>query len=69
MLDVLTERELQVLKLVAEGKSNKEIARALCITVHTAKAHVSRILYKLAVNNRTDAAVLWTKHTHTGMQT
>ncbi len=60
---VLTEREVQVLRLVAEGKSNKEIARCLHITTHTAKAHVSRILYKLGVHSRTEAAVHWTRQT------
>lgn len=58
-LDRLTRREREVLALVAAGRSNKEIALALCITPHTAKAHVSRILHKLAAESRTEAAVLW----------
>ena len=58
----LTPRELQVIELVAEGKSNKEIARALCVTSHTAKAHISSILQKLAVESRTEAAVMWTSY-------
>ncbi len=55
----LTERERMVLALIAEGRSNKEIAQTLYITIHTVKAHVSRILYKLAKESRTEAAVLW----------
>lgn len=57
----LTERETDVLTLLAAGKTNKEIAWALCITIHTVKAHTSRILHKLAVESRTEAAVLWVK--------
>ena len=57
----LTERERSVLALLASGKSNKEIARALFITPHTAKAHVSRILHKLGVETRTEAAVLYVR--------
>lgn len=57
----LTERELEVLELVADGKSNKEIARALIISVSTVKAHVSSLIHKLGVNSRIDAAVIWTK--------
>jgi two-component system, NarL family, response regulator LiaR len=53
----LTERELEVLKLIVEGRSNKEIADILVITVHTAKAHVGNIMQKLAVDDRTQAAV------------
>jgi len=53
----LTERELEVLELIVGGKSNKEIADQLCITVHTAKAHVCNIIQKLAVDDRTQAAV------------
>jgi DNA-binding NarL/FixJ family response regulator len=45
------------LKLIVEGRSNKEIADTLVITVHTAKAHVGNIMQKLAVDDRTQAAV------------
>ena len=55
----LTERETDVLRLLAAGRSNKEIARALCITSHTVKAHVTRILHKLDVESRTEAAVMY----------
>jgi DNA-binding CsgD family transcriptional regulator len=51
----LTQRELDVLALLAEGASNKEIARHLGISVHTAKFHVGSILDKLDATGRTDA--------------
>lgn len=57
----LTAREVQVIALVSEGKSNKEIARALTVTTHTVKAHISRILHKLGKESRTELAVLWTR--------
>lgn len=53
----LTEREIEVLQLIVQGKSNKEIAQALEVTTHTAKAHVGNIIQKLAVDDRTQAAV------------
>ena len=51
----LTPRELDVLALLAEGASNKSIARRLGISVHTAKFHVSSLLDKLDATGRTDA--------------
>lgn len=51
----LTPRELDVLALMAEGASNKTIARQLGISVHTAKFHVGSILDKLDATGRTDA--------------
>ena len=62
-LDRLTPRELEVIELVAQGMSNKEIASTLCVTRHTAKAHVQSILHKLGFDSRTEAAVLWTRIT------
>ena len=53
----LTERELEVLKLLVAGKSNTEIANDLIVSVHTAKAHVCSILQKLCVDDRVQAAV------------
>jgi NarL family two-component system response regulator LiaR len=53
----LTERELGVLRLLAEGRGNGEIADALYISPQTAKNHVSSILFKLGVENRIQAAV------------
>ena len=52
----LTERELEVLRLVAEGRSNREIAGELFISPKTASVHVSNILSKLGVSNRGEAA-------------
>ena len=51
----LTARELEVLALLAEGASNKQIARRLGISVHTAKFHVGQLLDKLDATGRTDA--------------
>ena len=53
----LTQREYEVLKLIVDGKSNFEIAEALTISEHTAKAHVCNIIQKLVVDDRTQAAV------------
>ena len=53
--DSLTPRELEVLSLLAQGKSNKQIAAELVITERTTKFHVSSILAKLAATNRTEA--------------
>ena len=55
--DALTERENDVLKLIAQGKANKEIAQALVIGEKTVKTHVSNILQKLGVQSRTQAAL------------
>jgi NarL family two-component system response regulator LiaR len=53
----LTERELEVLKLVAKGYSNEEIASSLVVSERTARGHVSSILSKLHLANRTQAAL------------
>lgn len=58
-LSRLTAREREVLKLLARGKTNKEIAWILQITVHTVKMHVSHILAKLKVSSRMEAALLY----------
>jgi DNA-binding NarL/FixJ family response regulator len=54
----LSERERQVLRLVADGRSNKEIARTLAIAERTAKFHVTSVMNKLGAENRAQAAVL-----------
>ena len=55
--EVLTEREVEVLKLLASGKANKQIASSLFVSEKTVKAHVSSILMKLGVQSRTQAAL------------
>jgi len=55
--EALTERETEVLQLLARGKANKQIATSLYVTEKTVKAHVSSILAKLGVQSRTQAAL------------
>ena len=55
-LDSLTQREIETLRLVAEGLSNKAIAQALFVSENTVKYHMKNILQKLCVQNRTEAA-------------
>lgn len=62
LLSALTPRELEILKHVAEGQSNKAIGRALDITDGTVKLHVKSILRKLSVRSRVEAAVLAVEH-------
>ncbi len=59
---VLTERELEVLPLVVEGRTNAEIARELYITEHTSKGHVAKILSKLSLDNRVQLAAFAIQH-------
>ncbi len=58
MLKELTPREMEIAKLIGQGKSNKEISEILYITEGTVKNHVSRILDKLAIRDRTQLALL-----------
>ena len=61
-IDDLTERERDVLRLIAQGRSNKEIAHALRLTEGTIKGYVSAILSKLGMADRTQAALYAVKH-------
>lgn len=56
-VDDLTEREREVIRLVAQGRSNSEIAQALFISDKTVKTHISNILSKLALQDRTQLAI------------
>jgi DNA-binding NarL/FixJ family response regulator len=58
----LTERELYVLRLVASGASNQEIAKKLSISINTVKSHLKNILDKLQLENRTQAAAYAMQH-------
>ena len=62
LLETLTEREMDVLRLIAQGNSNKEIAAILHLTEGTVKGYVSTILGKLQVADRTQAALYAVKH-------
>jgi DNA-binding NarL/FixJ family response regulator len=59
---VLTEREREVLAQLARGRSNREVARALVVSEKTVKTHVSNILTKLGVQDRTQAALYAVRH-------
>ena len=59
---MLTKREQEVLREIAKGRSNKEIATELHITEQTVKTHVSNVLAKLEVDDRTQAALYAVKH-------
>ncbi|MBD2861702.1 response regulator [Paenibacillus oceani] len=58
----LTDREMEVLRLIASGKSNQEVADELFIGIKTVKFHVTNILAKLGVDDRTQAAIYAFKH-------
>lgn len=60
--DELTAREMEILLLIAEGKTNQEIADQLFIALKTTKVHVSNILSKLEVKDRTQAAIYAHQH-------
>ena len=58
LVETLTQRQREVFELLAQGKSNPEIARDLGVSAHTVRIHISAILRALGVSNRTQAAVL-----------
>jgi DNA-binding NarL/FixJ family response regulator len=55
--DLLSDREMEMLKLLATGMSNKEIAEKLCLSLRTVKAHMSNIFTKMNVASRSEALV------------
>jgi DNA-binding NarL/FixJ family response regulator len=62
LVEPLTPREIEVLRLLAEGLGNKEIAARLNISEHTAKFHVASIMGKLGATSRTEAVTLGIRH-------
>ena len=62
LVDTLTQRQREVFGLLAQGKSNPEIARELGVSAHTVRIHISAILRALGVSNRTQAAVMAANH-------
>ncbi|MDX6591781.1 MAG: hypothetical protein QOJ13_977 [Gaiellales bacterium] len=64
----LTQRELEVLALVAQGRSNKEIASELTVSVPTVKTHVHNVLFKLGARRRADAGRLLHLATNAGLE-
>ncbi len=61
IISLLTDKEIETLNLISEGKSNKEIAGLLCISIETVKSHLRTIYKKLNVKSRTEAAILFLK--------
>ena len=55
LVEPLSDRELEVLRLLAAGKPNQEIAQELVVSLHTVKKHVTHVLGKLGAANRTEA--------------
>ena len=62
MLENLTPRELDVLKCIAEGMSNKQVAQMLSVSTTTVRSHVSSMIRKLNVENRTQLAIYARDH-------
>ena len=64
MMDGLTEREVEILGMVAQGNQNKIIAFNLGLSEHTVKIHIHNVIQKLGVHNRTEAAAQYFKYIH-----
>jgi DNA-binding NarL/FixJ family response regulator len=62
LIEPLTERESEVLRLLAQGLTNKDIAQGLILSVRTVEAHLRNIFSKLSVSSRTEAALWATRH-------
>ncbi|SCY93608.1 response regulator [Alkaliphilus peptidifermentans] len=59
--NLLTPRDVEILELISVGKTNKEIGEILFIAEKTVRNYVSKIMQKIGVNNRTEAAIFWNK--------
>lgn len=62
LIEPLSDREIEVLRLLAQGLTNKDIAQTLCLSILTVKTHLHHIFGKLSVRSRTEAALWATKH-------
>jgi DNA-binding NarL/FixJ family response regulator len=62
LVEPLSEREIEVLRLLAHGSTNKDIAQTLILSVRTVEAHLRNIYGKLGVRSRTEAALWAVKH-------
>ena len=62
LIEALSEREVEVLQLLAQGMTNKDIAQTLILSVRTVEAHLRSIFGKLGVRSRTEAALWATEH-------
>ncbi len=60
----LTRREQDILRLIADGRTNQEIAGQLVVSVNTVQTHVAHILQKLGVRSRHQAADIWVQRNH-----
>lgn len=61
MVEILSEREKEVLNLLCKGFTNKEISEILFISIHTSKSHVTSLIHKLGAKNRTSVAYIAAK--------